>query len=66
MQIRLHRVRGDNVLVYGEFDFVLDEHTVYQLIGKNGSGQSSLPVILEEILYNNNSRGIKKADQENQ
>lgn len=64
MQIRLHRVRGDNVLVYGEFDFVLDEHTVYQLIGKNGSGKSSLPVILEEILYNNNSRGIKKADMQ--
>ncbi|AUG85054.1 putative exonuclease subunit 2 [Vibrio phage Ceto] len=61
MQIRLHRVRGDNILAYGEFDFILDEHTVYQLIGKNGSGKSSLPVVLEEILYNSNSRGIKKA-----
>lgn len=61
MQIRLHRVRGNNALVYGEFDFILDEHTVYQLIGKNGSGKSSLPVVIEEILYNNNSRGLKKA-----
>lgn len=65
MQIKLHRVRGDNVLAYGKFDFILDEHTVYQLIGKNGSGKSSLPVVLEEILYNNNSRGIKKAALQN-
>lgn len=61
MQIKLHRVRGNNVLAYGDFDFILDEHLVYQLIGKNGSGKSSLPVVLEEILYNSNSRGIKKA-----
>ncbi|BBL19302.1 putative exonuclease subunit 2 [Vibrio phage KIT04] len=65
MQIKLHRVRGSNVLAYGDFDFILDEHTVYQLIGKNGSGKSSLPVVLEEILYNNNSRGIKKASLPN-
>lgn len=65
MQIRLHRVRGNNVLAYGEFDFILDEHTVYQLIGKNGSGKSSLPVVLEEVLYNNNSRGIKKSSLPN-
>ncbi|QCQ57636.1 putative endonuclease subunit 2 [Vibrio phage Achelous] len=60
MQIKLHRVRGSNALAYGDFDFILDEHTVYQLIGKNGSGKSSLPTIIEEILYNNNSRGLKK------
>lgn len=61
MQIKLHRIHGDNALAYGEFDFIFDEHNVYQLIGKNGTGKSSLPVILEEVLFNNNSRGKKKA-----
>lgn len=65
MRITLHRLRGANVLSYGEFDFILDEAKVYQLIGKNGSGKSSLPSILEEVLYNNNSRGIKKTDLPN-
>lgn len=62
MLIRLKRVRGSNALTYGDFDFTLDEHTVYQLIGKNGSGKSSLPIIIEEILYNNNSRGLTKGE----
>lgn len=61
MKINLHKLRGSNVLTYGDFDIDLDNCTVSQLVGKNGSGKSSLPVILEEILYNNNSRGIKKA-----
>lgn len=65
MQIKLHRVRGSNAMAYGDFDFILDSETVYQLTGKNGSGKSSLPVILEEILYNSNSRGIKKANLAN-
>jgi DNA repair exonuclease SbcCD ATPase subunit len=33
-----------------------------QLIGKNGHGKTSIPLILEECLYNKNSKGIKKAD----
>lgn len=33
-----------------------------QLVGKNGHGKSSIALILEEILYNKNSKGIKKAD----
>lgn len=62
MQIKIQRIRGSNAMTYGDFDFIVDEHRVYQLIGKNGSGKSSLPVILEEILFNNNSRGIAKAE----
>lgn len=64
MKARLHRVWGENVLVYGEFDITLDSDTVFQIIGKNGSGKSSLPVVIEEILYNNNSRGLKKHEIE--
>jgi len=33
-----------------------------QLVGKNGHGKSSIALILEEVLYNKNSKGIKKAD----
>ena len=33
-----------------------------QLIGKNGHGKSSIALILEEVLYNKNSKNIKKAD----
>ena len=61
MKITLHRLRGDNILTYGSFDVSLDGSIVNQLVGKNGSGKSSIPTIIEEILYNNNSRGIKKA-----
>jgi DNA repair exonuclease SbcCD ATPase subunit len=31
-------------------------------VGKNGHGKSSIALILEEVLYNKNSKGIKKAD----
>lgn len=62
MSIKLHSVRGSNALVYGDFSFIFDEYTVYQLVGKNGSGKSSLPIILEELLYNKNSRGFTKSE----
>ena len=32
------------------------------IIGTNGMGKSSIPLIIEEALYNKNSKGIKKAD----
>lgn len=33
-----------------------------QIIGKNGFGKSSIPLILEEGLFNKNSKGVKKGD----
>ena len=33
-----------------------------QLVGKNGHGKSSIALILEEVLFNKNSKAIKKAD----
>jgi DNA repair exonuclease SbcCD ATPase subunit len=32
------------------------------LIGTNGTGKSSIPLILEEVLYGKNNKGIKKQD----
>ncbi len=60
--ITINKLSFNNVLCYGENNVFTFEDTVTQLIGKNGNGKSSLPTILEEALYNKNSRGIKKAD----
>jgi len=51
---------------YGENnEIILNSSNVLQLVGKNGAGKSSIPTILEELLYNKNSRGTKKADIKN-
>ena len=61
--ITLKKLKWDNCFSYGsnnELD--LSDNTVTQIIGTNGMGKSSIPLIIEEILYNKNSKGIKKAD----
>lgn len=56
-------MRFSNILSYGEDNSIdFDKSTVTQLIGKNGHGKSSIATILEECLYNKNSRGIAKSD----
>ena len=61
--ITLKKLQWDNCFSYGS-DNVLDlqENTVTQIIGTNGMGKSSIPLIIEEALFNKNSKGIKKAD----
>lgn len=39
----------------------LTKEPLIQLVGKNGHGKSSIALILEEVLYNKNSKGTKKA-----
>ena len=61
--ITLKELRWDDCFSYGKNNFVrLDEHVITQIVGFNGSGKSSIPLILEEILFNKNSKGTKKAD----
>lgn len=56
----------NNCFSYGADNYLrLDGARVTQLVGKNGHGKSSIPLILQEILYNKNSKGIKKADVKN-
>lgn len=38
------------------------ENPLLQLVGKNGHGKTSIASILEEGIYNKNSKGIKKSD----
>ena len=61
--ITLKKLRWSNCFSYGpNNELQLDDNTVTQIIGTNGMGKSSIPLIIEEILYNKNSKGIKKAD----
>ena len=61
--ITIKELRWSNCFSYGSnntINFVKAPLT--QLVGKNGHGKSSIALILEEILFNKNSKGIKKAD----
>jgi len=61
--ITLQKLSWDNCFSYGKGnELILDDSTVTQIIGTNGMGKSSIPLIIEEALYNKNSKGIKKAD----
>ena len=61
--ILLKKLTWSNCFSYGENnELILDGDTVTQIIGTNGVGKSSIPLIIEEVLYNKNSKGIKKAD----
>lgn len=61
--ITIKELRWSNAFSYGrdnKIDFA--QAPLTQLVGKNGHGKSSVALILEEVLFNKNSKGIKKAD----
>jgi len=61
--ITIKQLRWTNAFSYGKdnkIDFI--EAPLTQLVGKNGHGKSSIALILEEVLFNKNSKGIKKSD----
>jgi len=61
--ITIKTLAWDNAFSYGannKIDFSAAALT--QLVGKNGHGKSSIALILEEVLFNKNSKSIKKAD----
>lgn len=61
--ITLQTLKWDNCFSYGAGnELQLNDNTVTQILGTNGMGKSSIPLIIEEALYNKNSKGIKKAD----
>lgn len=64
--IILKTLKWDNCFSYGENNVLdLSEQKITQILGTNGVGKSSIPLILEEVLFNKNSKGIKKADIQN-
>ena len=61
--ITIKQLVWSNAFSYGsdnKIDFSATPLT--QLVGKNGHGKSSIALILEEVLFNKNSKSIKKAD----
>lgn len=61
--ITLKKLRWNNLFSYADGNEInLAEEPITQLVGLNGHGKSSIPLILEECLFNKNSKGVKKAD----
>jgi DNA repair exonuclease SbcCD ATPase subunit len=61
--ITIKQMRWSNLFSYGADNQVqFDNSPITQLVGKNGHGKSSVALILEEVLFNKNSKGIKKSD----
>ena len=56
-------LKWDNCFSYAENNLLkLDENSITQLIGTNGAGKTSISLILQEVLYGRNIKGIKKQD----
>jgi DNA repair exonuclease SbcCD ATPase subunit len=56
-------LKWDNCFSYGSGNEIdLAASTLTQLVGTNGVGKSSVPLILEEVMFNKNSKNVKKAD----
>lgn len=59
----LKELTFSNMFSYGENNVVvLDNKGISQLTGINGNGKSSIALVIQEILYNKNFKGIKKGD----
>ena len=64
--IILKTLRWDNCFSYGSDNTLdLNDSNLTQLVGTNGQGKSSIPLIIEEVLFNKNSKGIKKQEIQN-
>lgn len=63
MSVILERLSFSNMYSYGKnITIELNKERITQLSAPNGSGKSSIALILQEILYNKNIKGIKKGD----
>ena len=59
--IKYKQLRWGHCFSYGDDNVLdLDACSIIQLVGKNGHGKSSIALILEEVLFNKNSKGVKK------
>ena len=61
--ITLNKLSINNMFSYGQNNEIdLSSNKITQLTAPNGSGKSSIALILQELLYSKNIKGIKKAD----
>ena len=62
-QIKLKTLKFSNMFSYGKNNVIdLNQARISQLTAPNGSGKSSIAMIIQETLFNKNIKGIKKAD----
>lgn len=55
-------MRWSHMFSYGPNNEIdLEQSPLIQLLGKNGYGKTTIGLILEEILFNKNSKGVKKS-----
>jgi DNA repair exonuclease SbcCD ATPase subunit len=63
MSVVLKRLSFSNMFSYGQDNVLeLNNTPITQLLAGNGSGKSSLAIIIQELLYNKNIKGLKKSD----
>lgn len=63
MNIRFKTLEWSNMFSYGKNNKIeLDKTNISQLSGLNGHGKTSISLILQELLYSKNVKGIKKGD----
>ena len=61
--IELKSLSFSNMFSYGKTNKIdLHKNKITQLTAPNGSGKSSIAMIIQEILFNKNVKGIKKSD----
>ena len=62
-QITLKTLKFSNMFSYGKDNVIeLNKSRISQLTAPNGSGKSSIAMIIQETLFNKNIKGIKKSD----
>jgi DNA repair exonuclease SbcCD ATPase subunit len=63
MSVVLKKLSFSNMFSYGANNVLeLNNTPITQLLASNGSGKSSLAIIIQELLYNKNIKGLKKSD----
>lgn len=61
--IELKTLKWGNLFSYADNNSIeFNKSPLSQIVGLNGHGKSSIALILEEVLFNKNSKNIKKAD----
>ena len=62
-KIFLKNLKFNNMFSYGaDNNLTIDNSKITQLTAPNGSGKSTIALIIQEILFGKNIKGIKKGD----
>lgn len=63
MSVKLKKLTFNNMFSYGDKNTIdLAANSITQLVAVNGTGKTSLSLIIQELLYNKNIKGLKKAE----